>query len=189
MNKIRNLESKSKNNRNINLNNNNTTKKFSVPSMSWLANYRAPLECSECKRGFHLKCAPQTRPALEHFRSTHSWTCQTCLFAHNSGTTQQSDSAPQKPRNTLKKLTVMQWNCDYLATKIPELRVVIKKYAVDIILLQETKLGFRTLPLYWKVLMLSERTGRVVELTQEEVEASSLTSKKASNTRCPSAPQ
>ena len=36
----------------------------------------------------------------------------------------------------------MQWNCDYLATKIPELRVVIKKYAVDIILLQEAKLGF-----------------------------------------------
>ena len=35
----------------------------------------------------------------------------------------------------------MQWNCDYLATKIPELRVVIKKYAVVIILLQETKLG------------------------------------------------
>ena len=35
----------------------------------------------------------------------------------------------------------MRWNCDYLATKIPELRVVIKKYAVDIILLQETKLG------------------------------------------------
>ena len=34
----------------------------------------------------------------------------------------------------------MQWTCDYLATKIPELRVVIKKYAVDIILLQETKL-------------------------------------------------
>ena len=77
---------------------------------------------------------------MEHLRSTHSWTYQTCLCAHNSGTTQQSDGSPQKPRNTLKKLTVMQWNCDYLATKIPELRVVIKKYAVDIILLQETKL-------------------------------------------------
>ena len=86
-----------------------------------LANYKAPLECSECKRRFHLKCAPQTRPALEHLRSTHSWTCQTCLSAHNSGTTQQSNGAPQKPRNTLKRLTVMQWNCDYLATKIPEL--------------------------------------------------------------------
>ena len=106
-----------------------------------LANYRAPLECSECKREFHPKCAPQTRPALEHLRSTHSWTCQTCFSAHDSWTTQQSDGAPQKPRNTLKRLTVMQWNCDYLATKLPELPVVIKKYAVDIILLQETKLG------------------------------------------------
>ena len=154
-----------------------------------LANYRASLECSVCKRGFHLKCAPQTRPALEHLRNTQSWTCQTCISAPNSGTTQQSNGAPQKPRNTLRKLIVMQWNCDYLSTKIPELRVVIKKYAVDIILLQETKLGFWTLPLYWKVVMLSELTGKVVELTQEGVEASSLTSKKASNTRCPSAPQ
>ena len=95
-----------------------------------LAYYWAPLECSKCRRGFHLKCAPKTRPALEHLRSTHSWTCQTCLSAHNSGTTQQLDGAPQKPRNTLRKLT-----------KIPELRVVIMKYVVDIILLQKTKLG------------------------------------------------
>ena len=122
--------------------NNNYPKNSVCPACrGWLANYRAPLECSECKRGFYLKCAPQTRPALEHLQSTHSWTCQTCFSAHNSGTTQQSDGAPQKPRNTLKKLTVMQWNCDYLATKIPELRVVIKKYAVDILLLQKTKLG------------------------------------------------
>ena len=61
--------------------------------------------------------------------------------AHNSETTQQSDGTLQKPRNTLRKLTPMQWSCDYLATKISELRVVIKKYALDIILLQETKLG------------------------------------------------
>ena len=106
-----------------------------------LANYGAPLECSECRKKFRLKCAPQTRPALEHLQSTHSWTCQICLSTHNSETTQQSDGAQQKPRNTLRKPTVMQWKCDYLATKIPELRVIIKKYAVDIILLQETKLG------------------------------------------------
>ena len=53
-----------------------------------LANYRAPLECSECKRGFHLKCDPQTRPALKHLQSTHSGICQICFSAHNSGTTQ-----------------------------------------------------------------------------------------------------
>ena len=108
-----------------------------------LVKSRAPLECSECRTGFHLKCAPQTGPALEHLRSTHSWTCQTCLSAHDSGTTQKLDGTPQKPRNNLRKLTVMQWNCDYLATKIPELKVVIKKYAVDIILLQETRLGLK----------------------------------------------
>ena len=145
----KNKNNNNNNNNNINNNNNNNNnhtfnkkkpKNTMCPACRGrLANYRAPLECSECKRGFHLKCAPQTRPALEHLRSTHSWTCQTCISAPNSGTTQQSNGAPQKPRNTLKRLTVMQWNCDYLTTKIPELRVVIKKY--DIILLQETKLG------------------------------------------------
>ena len=125
-----------------NTNTNNNPKNSVCPACCGrLANYKAPFESSECKRGSHLKCAPKTRPALEHLQSTHSWTCQTCLSAHNNGTAQQSDGAPQKPRNTLNKLTVMQWKCDYLATKIPELRVVIMKYAVNIILLQKTKLG------------------------------------------------
>ena len=82
----------------------------------------------------------------------------------------------------------MQWNCDYLATKIPELRVVIKKHAVDIILLQETEFGLED-----PTLLLESfdaiKTDRKGSGTHTRVEASSLTSKKASNTRCPSAPQ
>ena len=83
-----------------------TSKNQKYPaSRGRLVNSRAPLECFECKRGFHLKWTPQTRPALEHLRSTHSWTCQACLSAHNSRTAQQSDGKPHKPRNSLRNLT------------------------------------------------------------------------------------
>ena len=111
------------------------------------------------------------------------------VFAHNSGTTQQSDGAPQKLRNILKRLTLMQWNCDYLATKIPELRVVIKKYEVDIILLQETKLGLEDLtPLLEGFDAI--RTDRKGSGTHKRRGGGLITYiKKASNTRCPSAPQ
>lgn len=36
---------------------------------------------------------------------------------------------------------LLQWNCDCLSTKADELAMLAKRYDVDLILLQETKLG------------------------------------------------
>ena len=67
-----------------------------------LVNYRAQLECSECKKGFHLICAPKTRPALEHFQSPHSWTCQTCLSAITVGQPNSRTEQHKSPKTPLK---------------------------------------------------------------------------------------
>ena len=92
------------------------------------------IRCYTCSGISHRKCANVSRYA-PHV----DWCCH--VFNHNIPTSNYTNNTNHTTSNSTKKLTVMQWNCDYLATKISELRVVIKKYAVDIILLQETNLG------------------------------------------------
>ena len=36
---------------------------------------------------------------------------------------------------------ILQWNCDYLATKIDELESLVGREKVDVLMIQETKLG------------------------------------------------
>ena len=105
-----------------------------------LTNSRRPLVCHLCHRGFHLKCAKETRSALERLRDADTWACESC----NRQSVQPSTASTRKnelPRLKKNGLTILQWNCDYLATKIVELRDFVSRVAVDIIVLQETKLG------------------------------------------------
>ena len=45
------------------------------------------------------------------------------------------------PEQNKHRLTILQWNCDCLTTKVVELSELTVRYGIDIIALQETKLG------------------------------------------------
>ena len=45
------------------------------------------------------------------------------------------------PEQNKHRLTILQWNCDCLTTKVVELRKRTVRYGIDIFALQETKLG------------------------------------------------
>ena len=105
-----------------------------------LTHARRPLVCHLCCRGFHLKCAKETRSALEKLRDSNTWTCVTCQTTLNH--LPPSDvRVNTSSKLRAKRLTLLQWNCDYLATKIIELRELVSRAAVDVVVLQETKLG------------------------------------------------
>ena len=49
-----------------------------------------------------------------------------------------SENVKGSKRKTLK---ILQWNCDSLSTKLPELRHRLEKLDIDVCLIQETKLN------------------------------------------------
>ena len=58
--------------------------------------------------------------------------------------TNQPDAVDRKtdmPEQNKHRLTILQWNCDCLNTKVVELSEHTVRYGIDIIALQETKLG------------------------------------------------
>ena len=48
---------------------------------------------------------------------------------------------PIMPEQNKHRLTILQWNCDCLTAKVVELSELTVRYGIDIIVLQETKLG------------------------------------------------
>ena len=51
------------------------------------------------------------------------------------------DRKTDMPEQNKHCLTILQWNCDCLTTKVVELSELTVRYGIDIIALQETKLG------------------------------------------------
>ena len=51
------------------------------------------------------------------------------------------DRKTDMPEQNKHCLTILQWNCDCLSTKVVELSELTVRYSIDIIALQETKLG------------------------------------------------
>ena len=51
------------------------------------------------------------------------------------------DRKTDMPEQNKHRLTILQWNCDCLTTKVVELSELTVKYGIDIIALQETTLG------------------------------------------------
>ena len=51
------------------------------------------------------------------------------------------DRITDMPEQNKHRLTILQWNCDCLTTKVVELSELTVRYGIDIIALQETKLG------------------------------------------------
>ncbi len=102
-----------------------------------------PLVCTTCNRRFHLKCARETRGALQRLRSANNWVCHLCISNQSRApspmaTTIRHAALPERTKNFI---TFLQWNFDGLATKVNALEQLVQRNSVDIVLLQETKLG------------------------------------------------
>ena len=107
-----------------------------------LAQVRCPLVDVACRQQFHVKCARETQLALQRLRAADSWTCH--LRSSVQRTTNQPAAVDRKtyiPEQDKHRLTILQWNCDCLTTKVVEFSVLTVKYGKNIIALQETKLG------------------------------------------------
>ena len=107
-----------------------------------LAQVRSPLVCVTCRQQFHVKCAWETQLDLQRMRTADAWTCHLCASVQRA--TNQPAAVDRKtdmPEQNKHRLTILQWNCDCLNTKIVELNEPTVRYGIDIIALQETKLG------------------------------------------------
>jgi hypothetical protein len=112
-----------------------------------LRKMKDPLICTKCGRAYHIKCAKETRDTLRVLRTNRTWTCHFCAQL----TAGSPEPAPRTPLETVgggstRKvggLSILQWNCDGLATKKDELQELLSREGVDVLLLQETKLGER----------------------------------------------
>ena len=75
-------------------------------------------------------------------RAADVWTCHLCASVQRA-TNQPAavDRITDMPEQNKHRLTILQRNCDCLTTKVVELRELTVRYGIDIIALQETKLG------------------------------------------------
>ena len=107
-----------------------------------LAHVRSPLVCMACRQQIHVKCTRKTQLALQRLRAADAWTCHLCAFVQRA--TNQPAAVDRKtdmPEQNKHRLNILQWNCDCLTTKVVELSELTVRYGIDIIALQETKLG------------------------------------------------
>ena len=89
-----------------------------------------------------MKCARETQPTLQRLRAADALTFHLCASVQRA--TNQPAAVDRKtdmPEQNKHRLTILQWNCDCLTTKIVELSELTVRYGIDIIALQETKLG------------------------------------------------
>ena len=98
--------------------------------------------CVACQQQFHVKCARETQLALQRLRAADAWTCHLCASVQRANN--QPAAVHRKtdmPEQNKHRLTILQWNCDCLTTNVVELIELTVGYGIDIIALQETKLG------------------------------------------------
>ena len=103
-----------------------------------LAHVRSPIVCVACRQQFHVKCARETLLALQRLRAADAWTCHICAEGNQPAAVDRKTDMPEQNKHCL---TILQWNCDCLTTKAVELNELTVRYGIDIIALQETKLG------------------------------------------------
>ena len=107
--------------------------------------------CVGCARGFHLACVRETRRATEIMRNNNTWKCHDCREAERAEET-PLDNRPQtdNPSNSdlalaggskQEGIKIIQWNCDFLMTKLDELQELAHREEADVVVVQETKLG------------------------------------------------
>jgi hypothetical protein len=112
-----------------------------------------------------MKCAKETRLALGHHRTNNTWVCHQCqAYGEVRARGEAAERIVMGECITMKGLTLLQWNCDYLATKVDELQELADREGADVLVIQETKLGMRDqtprLKGYNQVRKIEEAAGR-----------------------------
>ena len=107
-----------------------------------LRRVKTPLKCSRCCETYHLKCVEGQRLAVELARDAGTWICGECREENvaeeqegNHPDTEVTSGARQS-----RGLKIIQWNCDWMATKVDELAGLVREEKPDVVVLQETKL-------------------------------------------------
>ena len=104
-----------------------------------------PLFCSSCQSGIHLSCSGLARKEFDRWAESGRWVCALC-----SSSPVPAPPVPPLPQPVKAKrgsfvdrqgLRIMQWNADGIGTALPSLTQLMLERAVDLCLVQETKLG------------------------------------------------
>ena len=99
--------------------------------------------CSVCGRVIHVKCAGLGTRGRAEAVDRSAWECDACSRQRRE---KEGDEGREGVLTGVRReggsqsITVMQWNCDHLSSKIPELEVWLERNDVDVAVVQETKL-------------------------------------------------
>ena len=100
--------------------------------------------CSMCKRILHVKCAELGSRGRAAGIDRSSWECVACVKQQRERERERTVGSDEPLRNQTGddsgSIVAMQWNCDHLSSKIPELEGWLRKNGVDVAMVQETKL-------------------------------------------------
>ena len=107
-----------------------------------LRRVKTPLKCSRCCETYHLKCVEGQRLAVELAMDAGTWICGECreknVAADQEGN--HPDTEVTSGARQSRGLRIIQWNCDWMATKVDELAGLVREEKPDVVVLQETKL-------------------------------------------------
>jgi ribonuclease HI len=101
------------------------------------------LSCHSCRKVVHVKCAREESEGRAGWRE--GWVCE-CCRQQQKERQQERQEANQRERiregaaGRSEGLTILQWNCDHLISRATELEMWMREKAVDVAILQETKL-------------------------------------------------
>ena len=102
------------------------------------------LTCSRCKKFLHFKpeCSGETREGRGRVDET-TWVCPTCTEEEaekeKKGTGTEVEYV-MSTNNNKGPIKVLQWNADSLLSKKEEFKLFLKKWEMDVFLIQETKM-------------------------------------------------
>ena len=104
-----------------------------------------PLVCIGCWRTCHKSCSNMSRGEQSMHISNGSWHCENCSTSANNKGVDSGDrrqAAPSRKTDVSRRgcLKILQWNANGIRTKMVELEYQIRKFNLDIIMIQETKL-------------------------------------------------
>jgi len=106
------------------------------------ARYR--LVCATCSREHHNKCSGLSREETARWATDGGWRCQACVAASPDRAIPPAGIPTTARRGETfqgSSLRVVQWNIDGVGTGLADLGLILREHAVDVCLLQESKLN------------------------------------------------
>ena len=102
------------------------------------------LICSKCELHFHKqqKCSKMPRKQVESL-NRNTWECLGCQDTESNtelSKDQEQEANYRIRRTKMDKMNILQFNVDTLASKLEELKLLLKEENIHVFLIQETKL-------------------------------------------------